>query len=626
MRIIVRKEDVSKYKLDKYVIECIIQNCVLDCDNECLKIITDNKIAYIEDRKVFKLHTIPFLEILGAEKITLDQIFYLSGFDLYIKDYNYPDLTILDRPLCVVDSGVNDKHEVFKQSRVSITKDTIDPTIGKDDDLGHGTATTGEIAYLLPYAKIVSIKIFGQYKSEASVSDFLKALQKCVDYNCAVVNMSLGGYVSETEEKTLDASIRDMYYYKQIQIISAVGNEGLFKASYPARSDYVIAVGSVNKWMSKSFFSNTDLAKDKPEVYFFGENLLLPHFGGVNEYREKSGTSFSTPVVSAFAYLIYYHYYLARLNQIRSIRYDRDAKLLEQNRTCLAYGSYHMNCDTCRNMNYTIVKDFGDGNCCCYNPQPVQPPTGGGQYIGGGGGRPRPLPQALESYFINIDLSKGLVDNIRENLFKIASNNKPLFLFSGYGIVSFRRLSYGSLAESVSYKRPRPAELVFPSLPIKIYLPDLGKFFEFPMRSFEEYFSSLLDRYFRERGYESTMIIQALQQIYPPRIHYETSTISGSGSAGSSTGVEKDVFKYALAMLVKVIPRQVSGTLDLIISGIKYLNGTKTDETVLCEYSGVVADNVYECVVQTMLWDKIGITFRHRDASSYTADIILIAR
>ncbi len=632
LRIIIRLSDLVK-ELEKYVIEKILDKVVLDCDNDCMKIIKDKKIFYIEDRKMFKLPSIDIPSLFGlkTQGITLDQIFYLAGMDLYVKDYQYPDLRTLSKPICIIDSGIYDKHDVFRDSRVEITKDSV---IGGDgsDDIGHGTSVSSIIAYLLPYSRIVSIKIFGETHKEASASDLLKALAKCKDYNCAVVNLSLGGALTEEEEKMIDETLRDLWV--RMLFVSAVGNEGWFRASYPARSDYVISVGSVNTFMIRSWFSNIDLTKKKPELWFFGENLYLPTLR--NEYVKRDGTSFSTPVVSSLAYLIYYHYEIAQRNQITEISIRKTQEMLDKTQTCTAYGSYMLDCETCKRYNYKIAYDFKDGKCCCYPQSP--PSSGGGGGVGGGiGGAPgggvrgapiRPLPQGLNVYeekYVSIDLSKSPIQNILENLLRIASKNKNMFLFVGYGIPSFRTLNYGIFSESANYRRPKPAELMFPSLPIQIYIPDLARFIEFPTRLTQDYYSSLLERYFTTQQYQNQLILKSLQEIYPPRIYSEYSRISGSGQAGSSSGVEKDVYKYATAMIVKVIPRDLSGTIDLVISGIKYLNGL-VDETQLCSFSSIVKDNIYECVVQAMLFDKVGISFSFVTNGSYVADLILIAR
>jgi Subtilase family. len=80
----------------------------------------------------------------------------------------------------------------------------------------------------------------------------------CVDLNCAVINMSLGGFPPQEEKDMFNEALRNVVA-KGMVPVCASGNEMLStKVAFPAESEYCIAVGSVNALFMRSWFSNVD--------------------------------------------------------------------------------------------------------------------------------------------------------------------------------------------------------------------------------------------------------------------------------------------------------------------------------------------------------------------------------
>ncbi|MEM2389233.1 MAG: S8 family serine peptidase, partial [Ignisphaera sp.] len=209
VRVLVPRSVYEKYeKLSQYLVKFVAGFAVIDADDECMNYIKDKNIPHIVDRSAFEMHRLPIPIVKASpSEITLDQLFYLSGLDTFVENYNYPAFHLLDRPICVIDSGVDDSHEVFSRNQVTIEKRYISRFDNGDDNVGHGTAVASIISTMCPYSKIVSIKIFDIQSPTASISDFLESLDISLSSNCSVVNMSLGALIPDREATLLEPSM-----------------------------------------------------------------------------------------------------------------------------------------------------------------------------------------------------------------------------------------------------------------------------------------------------------------------------------------------------------------------------------------------------------------------------------
>lgn len=203
------------------------------------------------------------------------------------------------------------------------------------DDNGHGTHITGIAASacplgndflgIAPLSKIVSLKVLDA-QGKGNASSFVKGLQWIHEnhksYHIRIVNISIGSpsTTSKSESRTLISHVNQLWDDGLIVCIAG-GNHGpkAQTISVPGNSHKVITVGASDD--SYRIFGRGSLSTNysgrgptsscimKPDVVAPGTNVLscIPK----NRYAAKSGTSMSTPVVSAAIALLLdkYPYY-----------------------------------------------------------------------------------------------------------------------------------------------------------------------------------------------------------------------------------------------------------------------------------------------------------------------------
>ena len=238
--------------------------------------------------------------------------------------------------VAVIDSGIRASHWAFKKTT---TGDRLDMTYAHDyydndtnpDDSGnnandnmtvtcnittqtctnvsagasrvtHGTSVAGTITQATPASvKIVPIRVSGGKSIDLTkVAMAVSELKGKVD----VINLSLGlveqlpNPLPEDYQTTIELALREAKEAGTI-IVASAGNGSAGWVSYPASSNYTIAVSSVNN--AKSFSSS--FSQHGAEIDFAapGEELLLPtsSTGADNTLTLTNGTSFSAPYISA---------------------------------------------------------------------------------------------------------------------------------------------------------------------------------------------------------------------------------------------------------------------------------------------------------------------------------------
>ena len=184
-----------------------------------------------------------------------------------------------------------------------------------DDENGHGTFVTGEVAAvmnnemgisgLMPEVNILPVRIGGKDGS-GTTADTVRALYSIIERgDVDVVNMSFGGTGTQAMKDACDAAKE-----AGMILIASAGTNGSGAYDYPASYDSVISVGSVD---SDGICSSFSQHNDKVMVTAPGEMVCGP--GGYSivddepvynpyatgGYCLRSGTSMAAPMVSSLA-------------------------------------------------------------------------------------------------------------------------------------------------------------------------------------------------------------------------------------------------------------------------------------------------------------------------------------
>lgn len=210
--------------------------------------------------------------------------------------------------VAVIDSGVDDEHPYIDD--VVWHKDYTGSDNNPNDLDGHGTHVAGLVAAdynsgnnmrgIAPSVDIYNLKILegGSGTGFSIVQAAGDAVEgpdnkKGTKDDAEVVSLSIGGKGPLGIDNLASKN-------PQVTFVTSAGNTDGGEVTYPARSDDVLAVSSVNGGLSPSSFSakspNVDVATVGNNVLSLGRN------GG--GYTRKSGTSFSAPQASAAAALL----------------------------------------------------------------------------------------------------------------------------------------------------------------------------------------------------------------------------------------------------------------------------------------------------------------------------------
>lgn len=228
--------------------------------------------------------------------------------------------------IAVVDSGIDESIPAFtRENGENVIIDKYEKY--GDYVYWHGTAVASVIASqgtedypfvkgIAPDADLLDVGVFTP-DLKAKISDILDGWKWVVNWKKAnpdkfvICSNSLG--IPTHSEGILDAAADNMVVRYQIPMVVAAGNEHpQYRITSPGMAEYVLTVGAVDKNGNIASFSCRGPApngKDKPDVCALGVQIpaFFPH-DNIVPIREVSGTSFSTPVVSAqFAVLAEEH-------------------------------------------------------------------------------------------------------------------------------------------------------------------------------------------------------------------------------------------------------------------------------------------------------------------------------
>lgn len=225
----------------------------------------------------------------------------------------------------IIDSGLRRTHEDLKNLNINyeLSRNCCYPNPTPvqerdiDDETGHGTFVTGIIAAeanngkgiagIAPGAELVIFKAFGT--EGGSLADVVRGIDYSVAAQCDTINMSFGIFkekpLSNGERPditSLDIAVKNADD-AGVLMVASVGNYGHLEAydngrmkSYPAAYPEVIGVGALDK---NEKYATSSQHNESVWMSAPGVNVYSTSMAGDSAYAVWSGTSFSTPCVTA---------------------------------------------------------------------------------------------------------------------------------------------------------------------------------------------------------------------------------------------------------------------------------------------------------------------------------------
>jgi hypothetical protein len=225
--------------------------------------------------------------------------------------------------VAVLDTGIDDTHpdvagKVDAAANFSRDPDTRDRnghgTHVAATILGSGDASGGRYQGMAPGARLLVGKVLDKSGS-GTESDIIAGMQWAAGQGARVVNMSLGGYVSDGTDP-MSMALNEISESTGALFVVSAGNSGADgTVSTPAVADKALAVASVTKSAELSGFSSRGPRVGdngmKPEIAGPGSDIIAARATGtlaeqsVNpSYAKLSGTSMASPHVAGAAAIV----------------------------------------------------------------------------------------------------------------------------------------------------------------------------------------------------------------------------------------------------------------------------------------------------------------------------------
>ena len=205
--------------------------------------------------------------------------------------------------MAIIDSGVQLNHPDLV-GRLVPGYDFVNRDGVPEDDFGHGTMVAGiaaastnngaGVAGALWRGKIMPIKVLDS-GGAANDNNIAAGIRYAVDHGADVINLSLGGPGAST---ILQAAV-DYATTNDVVVVAAAGNDGDTEPHYPAACEGVVAVGAVDNGGNLASFSTRG-----PWISIVAPGVSITTTARGSQYGQGSGTSFSSPLVAAVAFLL----------------------------------------------------------------------------------------------------------------------------------------------------------------------------------------------------------------------------------------------------------------------------------------------------------------------------------
>ncbi|MGH9416326.1 MAG: S8 family serine peptidase [Terriglobales bacterium] len=182
----------------------------------------------------------------------------------------------------------------------------INQILACDPDFGHGTEVAGLIHLVAPRAMILPIKAFGP-GGTADVASIYASITYAIDQHVNVLNLSFSATSTTPDiQDAIHEAVGD-----GIVVVASAGNDGASAPVFPAAFAGVLGTGAVDGTTSTyalAAFSNFDPGVGQivdAAVAAPGVQLFTTYPGGGQIWATVSGTSFSAPLVTGEAALLY---------------------------------------------------------------------------------------------------------------------------------------------------------------------------------------------------------------------------------------------------------------------------------------------------------------------------------
>ncbi|MDY5577178.1 MAG: S8 family peptidase [Lachnospiraceae bacterium] len=246
----------------------------------------------------------------------------IKNAELFQKKYILQNPSLKKQLPCIaiIDTGISRHHDL--QNCVTGFFDIVNHRTDPYDDNGHGTHIAGIISGvpgIFPHCKLLGIKALNE-NGNGKVADFIKGTEYVIKnkerYNICAINISLGAEYDQSKEHDELIDCVEYAWDSGITVCAAAGNNGPEKGSItvPGVSKKIITVGTFDDHIpiispsgtKKTGYSGQGPTKDciiKPDILCPGANIFSLN-NSSNGYSIKSGTSMSTPMITASVSLV----------------------------------------------------------------------------------------------------------------------------------------------------------------------------------------------------------------------------------------------------------------------------------------------------------------------------------
>lgn len=211
--------------------------------------------------------------------------------------------------IAIIDTGINKKHPSLQGNKILGIANVVDDNDDVNDINGHGSHVAGLIGGrsperngiigIAPASELFIIKGIDDNKN-TSATDLKKALQKAIDLNVDIINLSLD--IPKQRFGMIENEIKTAAE-RNIIVVAAAGENGLLNnmetINCPAREANVIAVGSCDE----SFMEN--MAGVDKKIHCVVPNYFFwSCFNEAKIYSEERGSSMATALVTGVIALL----------------------------------------------------------------------------------------------------------------------------------------------------------------------------------------------------------------------------------------------------------------------------------------------------------------------------------